>query len=147
MLFRSGAPAAAAPRALADGDVIQACHTRLLFAYDNGGSAPFAHVAIVGAWDGGRAEWFFPDGSAAAGTLAAEAGVAREIHEEVGLAPVATGAVRRLRIWAVFGRAAIERAVIEQALGQWALVGGERLALPGTGQHAIELRVHGCDNP
>ena len=116
------------------------CPTRILFAYDNGGPHPFRRLAIVAKDDRGGIHWLFPE-HGDGGTIAAEAGTGRELHEEVTL-PEGGSRGERFRIFGLFTDEPRTRVAIESALG----VGWEvyRLPLARTGQHRLELRLPGC---
>ena len=116
------------------------CPTRLLFAYDNGGPHPFRRLAIVAKDDHGGIHWLFPE-HGDGGTIAAEAGTGRELHEEVTL-PEGGPRGERFRIFGLFTDEPRTQGAIEDALGVgWEM---ERLPLARTGQHRLELRLPGC---
>src|SRR6185369_7758526 len=114
---------------LRSGDGIESCVAQLLFAYDNGGPHPYRYLSIIAIDDDGRVEWLFPAPTASAGSIAAEPGMRRELHEEVTVSDRA----RVIDVAGLFSDAPLARADVERAAATRGRAA--RLGLPATGQH------------
>ncbi len=127
----------ARPMPLHDGDTVDA-RAALLFGYDNGGPAPYRHVAVFSVDASGRITWYFPDvDRGGRSSIEAQPGMARELREEVPYA----GACGPIDLHAVFSPVPLAIGDIERAVAAARTDGSTRLPLAGTGQHRLQLKV------
>ncbi len=140
------------PRPLAAGAAVLGCNVRLLFAYDNAGPHPYPYLTIVGSDEAGQSIWFYPEHPAGAvggspaspaspgspGSIDAQGGRDRELPDEI---PVAKAG--RLVLRGLWSERRLGAAEVEAALRGH--VEDERLPIPRTGQHRVELLLEGCE--